>query len=82
MINLDCKKISNALTNVAVKKVLAHLGYSRQLCRFVFIESDDTTPAEYLEMAEKAHSMGMTIDVDEFKRMTGLSFIKTSVEGD
>lgn len=82
LINLDCKKISNALTNVAIKKVLAHLGYSRLLCRFVFTESDDTTPAEYLDMAQRAHSMGMAIDVDEFKKMTGLSFIKTSGAGD
>lgn len=51
LINLDCRKISNVLSSIAVKKVAEYLGYSRRLCRFVFTEQDQTTPAEYLDMA-------------------------------
>ena len=31
-------------------------------------------------MAQKAYSMGMTIDVAEFKKITGLQFIKDGSE--
>ena len=43
---------------------------------------DDITPQEYMSMAQQAHSMGIPIDVDEFRRVTGLSFIKSSSEGE
>ena len=82
LINLDCRKISNAMSHVAIPKILLHLGQTRQLCRFEFTEQDDITPQEYMSMAQQAHSMGIPIDVDEFRRVTGLSFIKSSSEGE
>lgn len=82
LITLDCRKIANAMSHVAIPKILLHLGQTRQLCRFDFTEQDDITPQEYMSMAQQAHSMGIPIDVDEFRRVTGLSFIKSSSEGE
>ena len=80
LISQDCKRISNSITNIAVRKICRELLNSKQLCRFTYIEDDDTTPSEYLDMAQKAYSMGMTIDVAEFKKITGLQFIKDGSE--
>lgn len=45
------------------------------MCRFKFVEQDDTTPAEYLEMATKARDLGAAIDLSKLKEVTGLQFI-------
>lgn len=82
LINLDCKKISNAMSHVTIPKILLHLGMSRQLCRFEFTEKDDIKPQDYMAMAKEAYAMGMPIDVSEFKKLTGLSFIKTTDDGE
>ena len=80
LISQDCKRISNSITNIAVRKICRELLNSKQLCRFTYTEDDDTTPSEYLDMAQKAYNMGMTIDVAEFKKITGLQFIKDGSE--
>lgn len=54
------------------------LGEKEVLCRFTFIESDSTTPAEYLDLAAKAKAMGLAIDVAELKKLTKLTFISGS----
>ena len=80
LISQDCKRISNAITNIAVRKVCTEILKAKPLCRFTYTEDDDTTPSEYLDMAQKAYAMGMTIDVAEFKKITGLQFIKDGSE--
>jgi phage gp29-like protein len=75
LVNYDCKRIKNAL-NVAVAKCAEALGYANCKCTFEFIESDNISPTEYLDMAIKCKQLGMEIDVEEFKRITGLSFVK------
>ena len=80
LISQDCKRISNSITNIAVRKICRELLKSKPLCRFTYTEDDDTTPSEYLDMAQKAYNMGMTIDVAEFKKITGLQFIKDGSE--
>ena len=74
IVNQDCKKISNALTNNVVRKCAAKLG-QELLCRFTFVEDEPYSPMDYLEMAQKARDLGMEIDQDEFKKLTNLSFI-------
>lgn len=77
LVNSDCKKISNAMSECVVKKCVQEIfGYGTEVkCRFTFVEQDDTTVNEYLEYANKAKALGLKIDVQELKRLTKLSFI-------
>lgn len=75
LVNLDCKRIQNTLSRCAVKKCAKHLGYKECKCRFEFVESDNVDPEKYLAMAKTLQDMGMTINIQELKRMTKLSFI-------
>lgn len=79
IINLDAKKIQNTINSSAVPKVCRWLGQER-LCRFQFVEQDDTTPAEYLEMATKARDLGAAIDLAKLKELTKLGFISLPSE--
>lgn len=75
LINLDAKKIANTLNEVAVEKVCREILGQPRLCRFQFVEQDDTTADEYLELAIKAKQLGAAIDIGKLKDMTKLSFI-------
>lgn len=44
--------------------------------RFEFVESDEVTPDEYLEMARKVKDLGLAVDVQKLRELTGLQFIK------
>ena len=46
-----------------------------RMCRFQWVEQDDTTPSEYLEMATKARDLGAAIDLAKLKELTKLGFI-------
>ena len=72
LINLDAKKIANTLNEVAVEKVCREILGQPRMCRFQFIEQDDTTADEYLELALKAKQLGAAIDIGKLKDMTKL----------
>ena len=78
MVNQDCKKISNAMSEIVVKKCAQHLGYSKVACRFEFVEADEFEAKDYVELAEKLHSMGIKIDSKKLKELTKLDFIDDS----
>ena len=75
IINLDAKKIQNTVNAVAVEKVCRELLGQKRMCKFQFVEQDDTTPQEYLEMATKARDLGAAIDLAKLKELTKLGFI-------
>ena len=77
LINQDARKIANTINNVAIKKICDELGQEK-LCRFQFVEQDETSADEYLELAKKAKDLGATIDLTELKELTKLSFISLS----
>ena len=64
------------MNDCVVRKCARSLGYDKTLCRFDFVEVDSVTPKEYLEIAKAAKDLGLGIDVEELKALTGLSFIK------
>lgn len=45
------------------------------LCRFEFVEDDEYSANDYLDMAKKMSEMGIAIDISELKKVTKLSFI-------
>ena len=76
LVNYDCKRIQNALQMVVDKCVKKLFGENeKSLVRFEFIEADETTPAEYLDLAQKCKSLGIKIDIQKLKEITGLQFI-------
>ena len=81
LVNLDCKRISNAITNCIIRKCVKKFFNTDDLkIRFEFIEQDDTTADEYLTLAERCKAIGLTIDVAELKKLTKLSFISDEVK--
>ena len=61
---------------VVVDKCVAKMfGGSEVKVRFEFVEADEVKPSEYLEIAEKAKALGLKIDVQKLKELTGLQFI-------
>lgn len=81
LVNLDCKRISNAITNCIIRKCVKKFFNTDDLkIRFEFIEQDDTTADEYLALAERCKAIGLTIDVAELKKLTKLSFISDEVK--
>lgn len=81
LISYDCKRIQNAMTAVAVRKAIYDiLGENSILCRFEFVENDNTTAEQYLEMASKLASIGVPLNLTELKKLTNLSFIKDGSE--
>lgn len=70
----DCKRISNTISEVAVAKVCRFLG-QETLCRFTYVEDEDVTPQEYIEMAKNLKELGAGIDLAKLKELTKLDFI-------
>lgn len=58
-----------------VNKICAKLGLGDVKCRFVFVEDDEYTADNYLDMAVKLNNLGLKIDPVELKKITKLSFI-------
>lgn len=82
LVNYDCKRIQNAMQMVVDKCVKKVFGDNEEpLVRFEFIEADDTTPTEYLDLAQKCKALGLKIDIQKLKEVTGLQFI-SDVEQD
>lgn len=75
LINFDAKKIQNTINAVAVEKVCREVLGQNRMCRFQFVEQDDTTASEYLDLATKAKDLGCSIDISKLKDMTKLPFI-------
>lgn len=77
IVNLDCKRIANAMTNCVVKKCVKHLygGNADSLVRFTFVEDAEYSANDYLDMAMKLNSLGVRLDPVKLKEMTKLSFI-------
>lgn len=78
LVNQDCKRISNAISNSVVTKICEKLGLGDVKCRFTFIEDDEYTADNYLDMAIKLNGLGMRIDPAELKKVTKLTFIDDS----
>ena len=66
------------MSDIVVKKCAQHLGYSKVECRFEFVEADEFEAKDYVELAEKLHSMGVKIDGKKLKELTKLDFIDDS----
>ena len=75
LVNQDCKKISNAMSEIVVRRCAERLGYSKVNCRFEFVETDEFEAKDYIELAEKLHNMGVKIDGRRLKELTKLDFI-------
>lgn len=80
LVTYDCKKIQNAITRCAVAKVCKEMLNEDPFCKFEFIEDDDNTAAQYIDLATKLKDLGAVIDVQELKKLTKLSFIKDEAE--
>lgn len=78
LVNQDCQKISNAVTDCVVRKCVQNVfgAGAKTLCRFTFVEDDEYGPRDYFEFAEKAKALGFKIDAGEFKRLAKINFIQ------
>ena len=76
LINMDAKKIQNTMNAVGIKKICRDILNQPTRCRFQFVEQDDTTPTEYLELAKAAKDIGAAIDIGKLKELTKLGFIQ------
>ena len=74
IVSQDCKRVSNAVTANVVAKCARKLG-QEPLCRFSFIEDEETSASEYLDMAQKLKDLGLAIDAQKLKELTKLDFI-------
>lgn len=74
LVSYDCKRISNAITNIVVSKICDFMGEER-LCRFTFTEKDKISASEYLDYAIKAKNAGLGIDIEKLRERTGLDFL-------
>lgn len=81
IVNQDCKRISNAFSDNIVPKCVKRLfgNSAKTLCRFVFVEDDEYSANDYLDMANKLVSLGVKIDASKLKEVTKLDFIDDSV---
>lgn len=75
LVTADCKKIENTLNEITISKICRELLKQDPVCSFKFIETDLTSPADYIEMAMKLSSLGIKLDVAKLKELTKLSFI-------
>lgn len=78
IVNQDCKRIGNAITNSVVNKVCGKLGLGDVKCKFLFVEDDEYTADNYLDMANKLKTLGIKVDASELKKITKLTFIDDS----
>ena len=63
------------MSEIVIKRCAEQLGYSKVACRFEFVEADEFEAKDYVELAEKLHSMGVKIDSKKLKELTKLDFI-------
>lgn len=65
------------MTNSVVEKCVKRLfgDKAETKIRFTYVEDAEYGPEEYLNFAEKANALGMKIDIPQFKKLSGLSFI-------
>lgn len=83
LITRDCKKIQNGINSVIIRKIVREmLGTADIKCSFAFVEDEDKTADEYVEIAQKLVAMNIPINLTEFKKLTGISFIKDGTEDD
>ena len=76
LVNYDCKRLQNAMQVVVDKCVKNVYGSNAESkVRFEFIEADEVKPFEYLELAQKARDLGLKVDVQKLRDLTGLTFI-------
>lgn len=77
IVNQDCKLISNAMTSIVVNKCVQHLfGYGTEnLVRFTFVEDDEYSANDYIDMAVKLNALGVKLDASKLKELTKLAFI-------
>lgn len=76
LVNYDCKRLQNAMQVVVDKCVKNVYGSNvESKVRFEFIEVDEVKPLEYLELAQKARDLGLKVDVQKLRDLTGLTFI-------
>ena len=66
------------MSEIVIKRCAEQLGYSKVECRFEFVEADEFEAKDYVELAEKLHSMGVKIDSKKLKELTKLDFIDDS----
>ena len=66
------------MSEVGVERCAEKRGYSSVACRFEFVETDEFEAKDYVELAEKLHSMGVKIDGKKLKELTKLDFIDDS----
>lgn len=80
IVNQDCKRISNAVTQCVVSKCVKQLygDNANTLVRFTFVEDDEYTANDYLDMATKLNALGVKLDTSKLKEMTKLQFIDDS----
>ena len=65
--------MSNSVVRKCVKKLFGDNAEVK--VRFSYVEDAEYGPEDYLNFAEKANAIGMKIDLKEFKKLSGLSFI-------
>lgn len=53
-------------------------GNAKLLCRFTFVEDDEYSANDYLDMAVKLNGLGVKIDAAKLKEVTKLDFIDDS----
>ena len=77
IVNQDCKLISNAMTSIVVNKCVQHLfgQNAKNLVRFTFVEDDEYSANDYIDMAVKLNTLGVKLDASKLKEMTKLAFI-------
>ena len=63
------------MSEIVIKRCAEQLGYSKVACRFEFVEADEFEAKDYVELAEKLHSMGVKIDSKKLKELTKLDVI-------
>ena len=80
IVNQDCKKISNAVTSNIVNKCIKHLfgDAVKSLVRFTFVEDDEYSANDYIDMAVKLNSIGVKLDTAKLKELTKLALIDDS----
>ena len=66
------------MSEIVIKRCAEQLGYSKVACRFEFVEADEFEAKDYVELAEKLHSIGVKIDSKKLKELTKLDFIDDS----
>lgn len=77
LVNQDCRRLSNAMTDSVVSKVAQRLFPGKDLlCRFDFVEDDEYSAQDYLDMALKLNQIGVKLDSAKLKEATKLAFIQ------